>query len=92
MSYTRSKGGRAAQTQKNNTKTNDKNVNGKTKQETVTRMPKKGGVKIGDNTDTDKWRCRTCKHLNDIEYDECQTCEDPRPGFKPKPKVEEEEQ
>jgi len=29
-------------------------------------MPKKGGVKIGDNCDSDKWRCRTCKHLNPL--------------------------
>ena len=29
-------------------------------------MPKKGGVRIGDNTDEDKWRCPTCKHLNEI--------------------------
>jgi hypothetical protein len=29
-------------------------------------MPKKGGVKIGDNTDSDKWRCKTCKHLNTL--------------------------
>ena len=27
-------------------------------------MPKKGGVKIGDSTDSDKWRCKTCKRLN----------------------------
>jgi hypothetical protein len=29
-------------------------------------MPKKGGVRIGDSNDSDKWRCRTCKHLNSI--------------------------
>lgn len=28
------------------------------------KMPTKGGVRIGDNQDTDKWRCRTCKFLN----------------------------
>ena len=33
------------------------------------RIPVRGGVKIGDNTDSDKWRCRTCKHLNGIEFD-----------------------
>jgi len=27
-------------------------------------MPTKGGIKIGDNQDSDKWRCRTCKYLN----------------------------
>lgn len=32
-------------------------------------MPTKGGVKIGDNTDSDKWRCRTCKHLNPLQTD-----------------------
>ena len=31
-------------------------------------MPIKGGIRIGDNTDKDKWRCRTCKFLNDIIY------------------------
>ena len=31
-------------------------------------MPTKGGVKIGDNTDKSKWRCKTCKFLNDIKY------------------------
>lgn len=31
-------------------------------------MPTKGGVKIGECKDTDKWRCRTCKYLNDIEH------------------------
>ena len=33
-----------------------------------TKMPTKGGVKIGECKDTDKWRCRTCKYLNDIEH------------------------
>jgi hypothetical protein len=43
----------------------------KTKTETKTEekkevMPSKGGVRIGDNQDSGKWRCRTCKHLNSI--------------------------
>jgi hypothetical protein len=29
-------------------------------------MPNKGGVKIGECKDKDKWRCKTCKFLNDI--------------------------
>lgn len=37
-------------------------------------MPTKGGVVIGSNEDSDKWRCRTCKHLNSIENDICQMC------------------
>ena len=45
-------------------------------------MPTKGGVRIGNCNDKDKWRCKTCKHLNDIENNICTTCEDPRPGFK----------
>jgi hypothetical protein len=32
-------------------------------------MPTKGGIRIGDNQDTDKWRCRTCKFLNEIVHD-----------------------
>ncbi len=47
-------------------------------------MPKKGGVKIGDNQDKNKWRCKTCKHLNDIYQNICKTCEDPKPGYVPK--------
>lgn len=48
-------------------------------------MPKKGGVKIGDSTDSDKWRCRTCKHLNPLETDECKICGDPKSlSVKPK--------
>lgn len=31
-------------------------------------MPTKGGVKIGDVKDKDKWRCKTCKYLNDVEH------------------------
>jgi hypothetical protein len=31
-------------------------------------MPTKGGIRIGDNKDEDKWRCRTCKYLNDVEH------------------------
>ena len=69
---------------KNNTKTNsngtqlvrpkvnNKQNNNFKKQSTEVkheRMPVRGGIRIGDNTDKDKWRCRTCKHLNDIEYD-----------------------
>jgi hypothetical protein len=29
-------------------------------------MPTKGGIRIGDYKDKDKWRCKTCKYLNDI--------------------------
>lgn len=48
-------------------------------------MPKKGGVRIGDSTDSDKWRCRTYKHLNSIETDECKICADPKSvSIKPK--------
>ena len=36
----------------------------KEKEKEEYKMPKKGGVKIGDSNDSDKWRCRTCKHLN----------------------------
>ena len=45
-------------------------------------IPNKGGVRIGECKDEDKWRCRTCKFLNDIENDECTTCGDPHPGAK----------
>jgi hypothetical protein len=27
-------------------------------------MPKKGGVKIGEYHEDDKWRCKTCKFIN----------------------------
>lgn len=48
-------------------------------------MPKKGGVKIGDNTDSDKWRCRTCKHLNPLTTEDCLICGDPKSlSFNPK--------
>ncbi len=48
-------------------------------------MPTKGGVKIGHNTDSDKWRCRTCKHLNPLESEECLICSDPKSvSFPPK--------
>ena len=28
------------------------------------KIPTKGGIKIGDYNDDDKWRCRTCKFMN----------------------------
>ena len=48
-----------------NTKQNNNNKS-KTEVKHEPRMPVGRGVKIGDNTDSDKWRCRTCKHLNGI--------------------------
>ena len=47
------------------------------KVEPKTRIPK-GGVKIGDYIKADKWRCRTCKYLNGVEFNECTTCGDPK--------------
>jgi hypothetical protein len=29
-----------------------------------TTMPNRGGTRIGDNEDPNKWRCNTCKFLN----------------------------
>ena len=45
-------------------------------------MPTKGGVKIGECNDKDKWRCKTCKFLNLISDEICTTCGDPKPGVK----------
>ena len=42
-------------------------VEQKPKPKPVNRNSKKGPVRIGDNTDPDKWRCKTCKYLNDVE-------------------------
>ena len=43
-----------------------------------TKIPIKGGIRIGDYKSDDKWRCKTCKYLNEVEVDECTTCGDPR--------------
>lgn len=59
-----------------------------TKNKGKTQM-KSGGVKIGDYKFDDKWRCKTCKFLNDIENEECKTCGDPR---YPQEKKEEEQE
>jgi len=37
-----------------------------------------GGVRIGGNTDPDKWRCKVCKHLNRVEVDVCGICDEAR--------------
>ena len=47
-----------------------------------TKLPPKGGVRIGEYRKDDKWRCKTCKYLNDVEEKECRMCEDPRIGGK----------
>jgi hypothetical protein len=39
-------------------------------------MPKKGGVRIGDSSESDKWRCKTCKRLNPLDTEDCLLCGD----------------
>ena len=56
---------------------------GKTKTQTDTKtqvkveqkIPKKGGVRIGETYDDTTWRCRICKQLNENEFEVCQTCD-----------------
>lgn len=46
---------------------NPKKKNQPPKVQPKVKIPIKGGVRIGENKDTDKWRCKTCKFLNDVE-------------------------
>lgn len=75
------------------TKKNSKIRTEKPKVETKERIPARGGVRIGEYKASDKWRCKTCKYLNDIEVEECTTCGDPKCQIKsekkPQKKVEE---
>ena len=73
---------------KNNTKQTEKKVQPKPKANTY-KGKTKGPVRIGENTDPDKWRCKTCKHLNDKYDDVCKTCDDPNPNSIKKEKKEE---
>ena len=52
------------------------------KHSTKTKIPTKGGVKIGDYNEDDKWRCKTCKFMNEEHEEICTTCGDPRIGLK----------
>ena len=39
-------------------------------------MGSKVGKKVGINTDKTRWRCKTCKFLNDEENEKCHMCRD----------------
>ena len=43
------------------------------------------GVKVGEESDPNKWRCAVCKHLNEETEDVCTTCQEPKKVFVPKP-------
>ena len=62
----------AATKQKGKNKTQ---TNTKTEVNQEQKIPKKGGVKIGETQDDTKWRCKICKQLNENELDVCQTCD-----------------
>jgi hypothetical protein len=36
------------------------------------------GVRVGEVSDPEKWRCAVCKHLNDEEAPVCATCQEPK--------------
>jgi hypothetical protein len=42
------------------------------------------GHVIGSNNDKSKWRCATCKFLNEDELEICSRCKDPKQEFKEK--------
>lgn len=63
---------RTKNSQKTQQQTRQKQKNPTTKTQT------KGGVRIGEYKLDDKWRCKICKYLNDIDCDICKTCDEPR--------------